>query len=176
VTPTRSLDEVLNSLCDRLGDFADCDPLTVNSAGASGDTPLHVAMWRGDLPAAEVLLRNGANVNGVGEKTETPLHVAIRQRNVAGVQLLLTHGARLDARSEFDRTPPEEAARCLNEATQILHLVQPNRPHLTCSFCGTSPSNEQTLIESTHGGRICQRCIAELPNMVRQLTGGDSAA
>jgi ankyrin repeat protein len=156
-----------------LADFADCDPLTVNSVGASGETPLHVAVSRSDLPAAEVLLQNGANVNGGGENTETPLHVAIRQRNAAGVQLLLQHGARLDQRSEFGRTPPEEAARCIHEAAQILHLVQPDRAHLTCSFCGQSGT---VIIESTHGGRICERCTDELPIMMRRAKDGDSAA
>jgi hypothetical protein len=176
MTPTRSLDEVLMSLCDRTGDFADCNRLTVNSVAASGDTPLHVAIARGDLPAAEVLLQNGANVDGSGDNTETPLHVAIRQRNVAAVQLLLERGARLDTRSEFGRTPAEEAARCVNEATQILHLFRQDPRHMTCSFCGRSGDNEHPVIQSTHGGTICERCIQDLPGMMREMKGVDGAA
>jgi uncharacterized protein len=176
VTPTRSLDEVLHRLCDGLADFANCSPLKVESVGASGETPLHVAVSRGDLPAAEVLLQNGADVNGSGENTETPLHVAIRQRNPAAVQLLLQHGARLDLRSEFGRTPPEEAARCVNEASQVLHLVQKEKRDVTCSFCGRGGDENQMVIESSFGGRICERCIDELPSTMRKLKGNDSAA
>jgi ankyrin repeat protein len=176
VTPTRSLEEVLNRLCDGVADFADCRPLTVNSVGASGETPLHVAISRGDLPAAEVLLQNGANVDGSGDNTETPLHVAIRQRNVAAVELLLRHGARLDSRSEFDRTPPEEAARCVSEANQILQLVQKEKRHVTCSFCGRAGDENQIVLESSFGGRVCQRCIEELPKLMHKLDGSDSAA
>jgi ankyrin repeat protein len=176
VTPTGSLGQVLRRLCAGLADFADCDPLTVSSVGTSGETPLHVAVSRGDLPAVEVLLQNGANVNGSGENTETPLHVAIRQRNPAAVQLLLQHGARLDVRSEFARTPPEEAARCVNEANQILHMVQKDKRHGTCSFCGRTGNEHQMVIESSFGGRICERCIDELPRTMGKLKGNEGAA
>jgi ankyrin repeat protein len=171
----RSVDQVLADLCDRHGEFADCDPLTVNSVGASGDTPLHVAMWRGDLVAAEVLLENGANVNAQGDMAETPLHVAVRQRNAAGVQLLLKQGARLEVRSEFGRTVSEEGARCAEEATDISHMLrstesplQPSDRDVSCSFCGSPPTEKTKSIESRLGVRICERCVSEFHERMSQ--------
>src|SRR5437867_411724 len=171
----RSLDQVLTDLCDREADFADCEPLTVSSVGASGDTPLHVAMWRGDLVAAEVLLENGASVNVQGDMSETPLHVAVRQRNAAAVQLLLNHGARLEVRNESARTVYEEAIRYVEEATDIAETLRSKEPpsllgerDASCSFCGGLPTEKTKSIESRSGVRICDKCVEEFQERMHQ--------
>jgi ankyrin repeat protein len=171
----RSLDQVLADLCDRAGEFADCHPLNVNSVGQSGDRPLHVAMRRGDLVAAEVLLDNGADVNAQGDMGETPLHIAVRQRNGAAVQLLLNRGAHLELRSEFGRTASEEAVRCAEDATDISRMLlstESNSPpsdcDLHCSFCGSLPTETTKSIESRSGVRICDKCVDEFHERMSQ--------
>lgn len=65
----------------------------VATRDASGDTPLHAALWARDTEAALALITAGADVNAIGEEGYTPLHVAIAQENVEAVRALATHGA-----------------------------------------------------------------------------------
>ena len=83
--------------------------IDINAKDSTGDTPLHVFLWRGDDDAACALVRHGADVNSIGEMGEVPLHVAVRQAEVGTLVALLAAGARKDAVSEFGQTPQELA-------------------------------------------------------------------
>jgi ankyrin repeat protein len=96
--------------------FLECEPdwegrgpITVATRGASGDTPLHAALWARDDEAAQALLRAGADVNAEGEERYTPLHVAVAQNNVALVLDLLKRGASWDVVSELGSSPRQTA-------------------------------------------------------------------
>jgi len=81
-------------------DFLDLPEIGVNSRGLFNNSPLHVTVtWR-DVPAAELLLNNGADVNAVGEYGETPLHRAVAARDAAMVAFLLSRGANPSLRNK----------------------------------------------------------------------------
>lgn len=80
-------------------------PLTVNMADSSGDTPLHVYARRNDEWAVRVLIKSGADPNAVGDMGETPLHVAAKVASAQTLAAILAAGARDNMVSEFGQTP-----------------------------------------------------------------------
>ncbi|WP_149140072.1 ankyrin repeat domain-containing protein [Gemmobacter caeruleus] len=105
-----SLQDILASCSDTLFP-AECGkaPVTPQSRGADGDTPLHVMVWRGNTYAVQCLVEAGADVNAVGDMSETPLHVALRRKDLAAAELLLRAGAETDRVSEFGQSPRDLA-------------------------------------------------------------------
>jgi uncharacterized protein len=108
----RTLDEVLASVSDalfpaELGEH----PVSLDSRGYDGDSPLHVLCWRGDVEGARVVLQAGATVDPIGEMGQNPLHVAVMRGDVALTKLLVDAGANPDIRTEFGDTAGELAAR-----------------------------------------------------------------
>ena len=57
--------------------FQDCTSIEVHTRGSTGDTPLKVAVVRGDLALVRDLLAAGADPNVQGEDDYTPLHHAV---------------------------------------------------------------------------------------------------
>ncbi|QTD46455.1 ankyrin repeat domain-containing protein [Ottowia testudinis] len=97
-----AIDKLLQSISEVMfPDGMGNQPISLESHGYDGDTPLHVFAWRNDVAAAKLLLGAGADPNARGEMDDTPLHVAITQNNVDLVILLLGYGANPDLRSEF---------------------------------------------------------------------------
>ena len=78
------------------------DPLTYREP--DGDTCLHIAAWRGDLRATELLVKAGVDIDAQGDMGATPLHCA-KTKEIA--DLLVAAGASLDIRDEFGRLPLE---------------------------------------------------------------------
>lgn len=76
-----------------------------------GMTPLHRAVYEDDLPRAEQLIREGADVNAVNRYGVTPLSLACTNGNGAMVQLLLKAGADPNAALPGGETPLMTAAR-----------------------------------------------------------------
>ncbi|MDB6175349.1 MAG: ankyrin repeat and protein kinase protein 1-like [Chthoniobacteraceae bacterium] len=86
-------------------------PITVRSENGCGDTPLHVAVRRGDFEIVCDMLEAGADIDKSGEESFTPLHYAIMFDDVAMVRLLLDRGARIETMSGWGETPLESATR-----------------------------------------------------------------
>jgi len=68
----------------------------VNTASASGSTPLFGVCWDGRTDLLDLLLDNGAKVNWKNLKGNTALSMAIEQDQVECVEILLQNGAQAD--------------------------------------------------------------------------------
>ena len=85
-----------------------------SAAGAvepDGTTPLHRAVHRSDLKAAEALVRGGADVNASNRYGVPPLALAATNGNAAMLELLLKAGADPDAAQSEGETVLMTAAR-----------------------------------------------------------------
>jgi ankyrin repeat protein/mono/diheme cytochrome c family protein len=69
----------------------------------SGDTPLHLAAFRGDGNALDALLAQGADANALNRAGATPLHYGVTSERI--VAALLSHGAKPDVASNIGVTP-----------------------------------------------------------------------
>ena len=82
----------------------------VNSRDKEQRTPLHVAVWSGGGPVAEILLEHGADLNAIDRSGNTPLHMAAQKLNAEACRLLLQHGADPNVRERHGDTPLHVAA------------------------------------------------------------------
>ncbi|KAH7304375.1 ankyrin repeat-containing domain protein, partial [Rhexocercosporidium sp. MPI-PUGE-AT-0058] len=91
--PEKEVQEYVNLLCDM-------------------GTPLYCAVYRGNMPIIEKLLKNGADFNLVGGPVGSPVVVACAMGHVEAVVLFLRKGAELQC-TKFDETimTAEEAAQ-----------------------------------------------------------------
>jgi ankyrin repeat protein len=76
-----------------------------------GTTPLHRAVHRNDLKAAETLIRSGADVNAVNRYGVPPLSLAATNGNATMLELLLKGGANPDSTQSEGETALMTAAR-----------------------------------------------------------------
>ncbi len=110
-----TLEDVLARVNESISDFLDHPAVNANDQGSSGDCPLHkVAIW-GDIAAADVLLRSGADVNAVGEDGDTPLHRAIAGRHVEMARFLVSRGASLSTRNRYGSATADDARVAFGE-------------------------------------------------------------
>src|SRR5690606_10041140 len=75
----------------------------LDAASGRGSRPLHVAVAKGDIATATLLLDLGADPNGRADDGVTPLHYAARFGDAPMITLLLSRGA--------DRTLREDTHR-----------------------------------------------------------------
>lgn len=77
------------------------DGADVNAGLSSGDTPLHVASFKGYAEVVKRLIEKGADVHATitrGDPGATPLHLAAMKGHVEVITILLAHGANSRAR------------------------------------------------------------------------------
>ncbi len=91
--------------------FGGLGPITVHSTTGLGDTPLHVAVRRGDAEIVADMLDAGADINVRGETGFTPLHTAVTFDDVAMVELLLGRGASLLNVNDWNESLADTVAR-----------------------------------------------------------------
>lgn len=102
--------------CSALGDAAQLNKLLANDAdlakarGADGFTPLHLACFFGQLEAAEILVRHGADTNAVSPSRIAVIHSAAASRNSALLKLVLHAGANPNSQQQRGYTALHEAA------------------------------------------------------------------
>lgn len=78
--------------------------------GGSGDTPVHLAVRYGALPAVALLSRHGARLNAADRQGMRPLHMAAGTLNANMAAVLLRHGA------DVNRTLARSGATALHMA------------------------------------------------------------
>jgi uncharacterized protein len=75
-----------------------------------GSTPLDLAVARGNLEAAKLLIDNGGDVRRVYPSGRTPLHIAALKGNTEMVKLLIDRGADVDKRDAVGMSSLDVAA------------------------------------------------------------------
>jgi uncharacterized protein len=97
---------------DRLQDIVERGSASVNDFSRDGWTPLHLAAFFGQNPAANYLLDRHADLSAVSrnETGNTPLHAAVAARQTALAELLLSRGADVNASSGGGWRPLHSAA------------------------------------------------------------------
>lgn len=63
----------------------------VNQVDNYGNTPLHLAAWRGEEDIIKTLISAGSDVNKANKYGETPLHWAVENGNEKSARLLAKH-------------------------------------------------------------------------------------
>jgi ankyrin repeat protein len=91
---------------------------TVERAGQSGWTPLHVAVAEGQADVVRVLAEAGADLSARTEHRRTPLHVALDSAPGL-VPLLMELGAAVDAASAAYLDDAEHLARQLDDGASL---------------------------------------------------------
>ena len=76
------------------------DPLEY--VAPDGDTCLHIAAYRGNLRAVELLVKAGLNIDQPGDMGSTPLHYASKPEIIS---FLLASGASTTIKNEFGQFP-----------------------------------------------------------------------
>lgn len=70
-----------------------------------GNTPLHIACYRGKEQIAKILMNAKANFKAENKRKNTPLHFAVSTSSINIVKLLLEAGADIDAQNSEGNTP-----------------------------------------------------------------------
>lgn len=78
------------------------DPLSYVSP--EGDTCLHIAVWRRDPEAIDMLCRAGIDVNAIGDMGQSALGIAAELGDAEICRLLLANGASTSVVDELSRT------------------------------------------------------------------------
>jgi len=89
---------------EELPEFLGITLKDVNQVGNSGDRPLHVAIFRGNMDEIAALVAGGADVNAIGDLGNSPLHEAAAQGHLQAVKFLLAKGASPDRKNEFNES------------------------------------------------------------------------
>ena len=106
----------------------------VDVANEVGESPLHVAAWRGQAAVVAALLAHGADVNLVDtvySKT-TPLHEAVRGGYRDVVKLLINGGALVDAQDASGDTPLHWCVRAAVGLTTVRPVLTFDRAPWPC--------------------------------------------
>ena len=83
----------------------------VSAKNRYGETPLHMAAFRGHKDIVELLIAKGANVNAKEKNSATALHFAAQEGHKDIVELLIAKGADVNAKTIKGQTPLHFAAR-----------------------------------------------------------------
>jgi cytohesin len=75
----------------------------------SGDIPLHVAVEKGKIETANLLIQKGADVNAKNSTGITPLHIAAQKSDIKMANLLILKGADVNAKNKYGLTPVSRA-------------------------------------------------------------------
>jgi uncharacterized protein len=107
----------------QVGELLAADPDLVSSYALDGFTPLHLAVFFGNLETARLLLDKGADLHAWSQNAQAnqPLHAALAGNATPVIQLLVESGADVTARSAEGWTPLHQAAQ--NGNLDVIRLL-----------------------------------------------------
>ena len=86
-----------------------------------GQPPLHVAIQERNVPIANLLLEQGANIESIGFHGWHPLHIAASVGSEPLVRLCLEHGAEVNSMSSRDQYPIHKA--CSSYSVAVVRML-----------------------------------------------------
>jgi uncharacterized protein len=146
-----------------------CPNANVNIMDKSGDSPLLLAAFSGNLENVRILIEHGANVNQLGAYKASPLFYASSGGYEEIVEILLKNGAIVDVLAENRRTPLMIAMKEGNKyiVENLLNAgADPNRKDVDgCSAllyaCGLSFSSDNPTANPNVKNEIVLLLIAK---------------
>ncbi len=99
-------------------------PDLLNTVDSSGDSALHIAVLKKNLPIVQFLIENGADVNIQNKLGKTALHHAGEQNAVDIAKLIIAHGGRLDIYDSYNNGPLWTATYNYNEKKERFEIVE----------------------------------------------------
>ncbi|KAG2428798.1 hypothetical protein HXX76_011498 [Chlamydomonas incerta] len=107
---------------DKLRQFIDQDPASVNQPDENGYYPLHWAALNNRVPESTYLLQHGAHVNAADHTGQTALHWAAVRGSLPVIETLLRHNADWEARDNRGYTVAHVAAQ-YGQTAVLYHLA-----------------------------------------------------
>jgi ankyrin repeat protein len=114
----RNLDMLLRDIAQAMR-LDHLSAITVDARDISGDTPLHYAVYWGDVRAIEMLAAAGADIDAAGENGASPLFCAVLHGRYAAARSLLELGASPHLLSAFG-TAADAAAQSHDQRMRAL--------------------------------------------------------
>ena len=148
--------------------------VNVNNKDECGNTQLHWAIISGNVKAAALLLKRGANIESKNCLGWTPLYQAVLGDNIDIIALLLAKGANINSVDNCEYTPLHTAV-LYNNSLKLLGILVDKGAHLESrNICRETPldmalrnqhveavklllERGATSRESIHGGTISHR-------------------
>ena len=81
--------------------------VSANQANALGESPIHIAAWKGSPEDLMWLIENGADISQRGDFDMTPLHYAYMGHKPENIKVLLNSGANPEAQCDRGLRPAE---------------------------------------------------------------------
>ena len=118
---------------NRVKTYLESGQFDVNYVTKNGDTPLHIASYKGHLEIIEFLLSKGADPNLVNKLWETPLIIASTKGSTKVVELLLNKG--VDPNVSVNGCTPI-VATIFNQHTEVVKALLPKVDFKICQWKG----------------------------------------
>ncbi|PNH08406.1 S-acyltransferase TIP1 [Tetrabaena socialis] len=125
--PAREAVDTLSKACafgdfDKLRQFIDADPASVNTPDENGYFPLQWAALNNRVPESTYLLQHGALVNATDHTGQTALHWASVRGSLPVIEALLRHNADWEMRDNRGYTVAHVAAQ-YGQTAVLYHLA-----------------------------------------------------
>jgi uncharacterized protein len=151
-------------------------PADVNQRSADGTTPLHWAVYNGDVELVDRLLGAGANPDSRNDYNSTPLVEAAVVGNAEIIKKLLKAGADVESANADGQTALMVVARSSNvEAAKLLLKARANvnaretwRGQTALMWAAAQSQPEMVRLLVSHGAEVNAR--SSLTNFERQVT------
>ena len=96
--------------------------IDINARNYRDDTPLHIALYKENIPTAHALINCGADVNAENVDRISPIIIVIYYNDTYTLNLLISHGANVNAANKYGVAPIHLAAELgRNQIIKILH-------------------------------------------------------